>query len=123
MKDEANPRALATPLEGDFDWTFWRATEEDTAALDPRLAARLLFDVLLIQDFEHAVLDLKNQGLPLGPGPHQRGAGGRGRGERRRLPDHGQVDGYPSRPSPVPGQGDAPCPSRGVERGRGQPAR
>lgn len=67
MSETANTRAMASPLQAEFDWTAWRSTEADVAALDPRVAARLLFDVLVIQDFEHAVLNLKNQDCIWGP--------------------------------------------------------
>lgn len=58
---------MARPLTATFDWTSWSSTREDLAALPPQVAARLLFDVLLIQDFEHAVLALKNEDCVWGP--------------------------------------------------------
>ena len=59
--------AMAQPLAATFDWTGWSSTRDDVAALDPAVAARMLFDVLLIQDFEHAVLQLKNEDCIWGP--------------------------------------------------------
>jgi 2-oxoisovalerate dehydrogenase E1 component len=58
---------MARPLTADFDWTSWRSAGDDLAALDPLVAARMLFDVLTIQSFEHAVLDLQRQGCVWGP--------------------------------------------------------
>ena len=68
MPRKKPPRGLKPrPLSFDFDWTSWTSRSADIAALEPRLAARLLFDVCAIQDFEHAVLELKNDDCVWGP--------------------------------------------------------
>ncbi len=59
--------SMARPLTATFDWTTWSSSRDDVAALNPKLAARMLFDVMLIQDFEHAVLALKKEDCIWGP--------------------------------------------------------
>lgn len=58
---------MARPLTADFNWTSWTSTTDDVAGLPPLIAARMFFDVCLIQDFEHAVLELKNEECIWGP--------------------------------------------------------
>ena len=50
-----------------FNWQQWRSEAGDLAALPKRVAARLLFDVLLINRFELALLELKGSGAVWGP--------------------------------------------------------
>ena len=54
-------------LELSFNWQRWRSDAGDLAALPKRVAARLLFDVLLINRFELALLELKGSGAVWGP--------------------------------------------------------
>ena len=54
-------------LEPNFNWQRWRSDAGDLAALPKRVAARLLFDVLLINRFELALLELKGSGAVWGP--------------------------------------------------------
>ena len=54
-------------LEPSFNWQRWRSDAGDLAALPKRVAARLLFDVLLINRFELALLELKGSGAVWGP--------------------------------------------------------
>ena len=46
-------------LKNDFDWQWWRSQESDLKKMEPLLASRILFDIFLINEFEHAVLSLK----------------------------------------------------------------
>ena len=50
-----------------FRWQRWRSEEGDLAALPPGVAARMLFDVLLINRFELALLELKGSDAVWGP--------------------------------------------------------
>ena len=54
-------------LTPQFSWTRWQAGDADARSLPAPLPARLLFDVLLIHEFEHAVLALKNDDCVWGP--------------------------------------------------------
>lgn len=54
-------------LEPRFNWQRWRSAPGDLAALPKRVAARLLFDVLLINRFELALLELKGSDAVWGP--------------------------------------------------------
>jgi 2-oxoisovalerate dehydrogenase E1 component len=56
-----------TPLANDFDRQYWKAEKTDLAAIDPRLASQILFNTLLINEFEHALLRLKNDDCVWGP--------------------------------------------------------
>ena len=51
-----------TPIDGSFPWERWESDAADVEQLDGRQAARLLFDTLAINRFEHALLELKNAG-------------------------------------------------------------
>ena len=50
-----------------FNWQRWQSEAGDLAALPKRVAARLLFDVLLINRFELALLELKGSDALWGP--------------------------------------------------------
>ncbi len=50
-----------------FNWFEWQSGEDDVRSLGPQLAARMLWDVFLIHEFEHAVLNLKNDDCVWGP--------------------------------------------------------
>jgi 2-oxoisovalerate dehydrogenase E1 component len=54
-------------LKCDFDWQQWKSTEKDTQLFDLHLASRILFDMFLINEFEHAVLKLKSEDCVWGP--------------------------------------------------------
>ncbi len=54
-------------LKVDFNWEWWRSSNDDMGELQPLKAARILFDVLAINDFEHALLELKNDEAIWGP--------------------------------------------------------
>ena len=54
-------------LKLDFSWQQWTSQADDLKALDKPLAARLLFDVLAINEFEHALLSLKADDAVWGP--------------------------------------------------------
>ena len=56
-----------TPIDGSFPWERWASDAADIEQLDRRQAARLLFDTLAINRFEHALLELKNAGAVWGP--------------------------------------------------------
>ena len=56
-----------TPIDGSFRWERWASEAADVERLDRRQAARLLFDTLAINRFEHALLELKNAGAVWGP--------------------------------------------------------
>ena len=56
-----------TPIDGSFPWERWESDAADVEQLDRRQAARLLFDTLAINRFEHALLELKNAGAVWGP--------------------------------------------------------
>ena len=50
-----------------FQWQRWSSEADDLAALPKRVAARMLFDVLLINRFELALLELKGSDAVWGP--------------------------------------------------------
>ena len=54
-------------LHPTFTWQRWRSEAGDLAALPDRVAARMLFDVLLINRFELALLELKGNDAVWGP--------------------------------------------------------
>ena len=54
-------------LKPKFNWQRWRSEADDLAALPKRVAARMLFDVLLINRFELALLELKGSDAVWGP--------------------------------------------------------
>jgi len=56
-----------TRLSCDAVFEEWRSEEGDIAALEPLRAARMLFDVCLINEFEHALLKLKADDCVWGP--------------------------------------------------------
>ena len=58
-----NKELIKYPLKG----TEWKSDKGDLHNADPRLLARMLFDVQLIQNFEEAVLALKNDDCVWGP--------------------------------------------------------
>jgi len=55
------------PLTHDFDWQRWSSDETDLSTIEPLLATRILFNTLFINEFEHAVLRLKNDDCVWGP--------------------------------------------------------
>ncbi len=54
-------------LRPTFTWQRWRSEEGDLAALPEGVAARMLFDALLINRFELALLELKGSDAVWGP--------------------------------------------------------
>ena len=54
-------------LHPTFTWQRWRSEQGDLAALPDGVAARMLFDVLLINRFELALLELKGNDAVWGP--------------------------------------------------------
>ncbi|HUI10863.1 MAG TPA: thiamine pyrophosphate-dependent enzyme [Bacteroidota bacterium] len=56
-----------TRLRCDAVFEEWASEERDTVSLEPRLAARMLFDITLINEFEHALLRLKADDCVWGP--------------------------------------------------------
>ncbi len=54
-------------LKHNFNLLKWESEDSDIEKFDPCLAARMLFDVLLINEFEHAVLRLKKDDCVWGP--------------------------------------------------------
>jgi len=54
-------------LQAEFDWQRWKSSAQDVKKLSSPLAARLLFDILLINKFEHELLRLKNNDCVWGP--------------------------------------------------------
>ncbi len=55
------------PLTIDVDWQQWYSDEGDLTTMSPLLAARIAFTTLLINEFEHTVLHLKNEECIWGP--------------------------------------------------------
>jgi hypothetical protein len=51
-----------TKLSVEFDWQSWRSTAAYLKALDALFAARLVFELELINRFEHELRRLKNNG-------------------------------------------------------------
>jgi 2-oxoisovalerate dehydrogenase E1 component len=54
-------------LQAEFDWQLWKSSAQDVKNLQPLRASRLLFDILLINKFEHELLRLKNNDCVWGP--------------------------------------------------------
>jgi 2-oxoisovalerate dehydrogenase E1 component len=54
-------------LQVEFDWQRWKSSAQDVKKLLPLLGARMLFDILLINKFEHELLRLKNNDCVWGP--------------------------------------------------------
>jgi 2-oxoisovalerate dehydrogenase E1 component len=56
-----------TKLKCDFNWTQWQSKPADLKSFDPHTALRILFDLFLINEFEHALLRLRNDDCIWGP--------------------------------------------------------
>ncbi len=54
-------------IQHDFDWQRWTSDTRDLTAIEPIFAAHLVFNMLLIHEFEHALLCLKNEDCVWGP--------------------------------------------------------
>jgi len=54
-------------LELDFDWQIWKSETGDLKGLGSSRASRMLFEIYLINEFENAVLKLKNEDCVWGP--------------------------------------------------------
>ena len=54
-------------LRPEFGWYQWRAAEDDLESLEPRLLNRMLFDTLVINEFEHALIGLQKDDCVWGP--------------------------------------------------------
>ncbi|MCK4422617.1 MAG: thiamine pyrophosphate-dependent dehydrogenase E1 component subunit alpha, partial [Candidatus Omnitrophica bacterium] len=54
-------------LRTDFNWQHWSSTEADLKKMDPLIISRMLFDIFLINEFEHAVLKLQDDDCVWGP--------------------------------------------------------
>ncbi len=54
-------------MMNDFNWQHWKAEKTDLAAIAPLLASKILLNTVLINEFEHAVLRLKNDDCVWGP--------------------------------------------------------
>ena len=54
-------------LKADFDWQQWSSDETDLKKIDPLIISRMLFDVFLINEFEHALLSFKKDDCVWGP--------------------------------------------------------
>jgi hypothetical protein len=55
----------------------WRSTENDLRGMKPLAASRMLFDIVLIHEFEHALLHLKSDNClwaPCIPASDRRGS-------------------------------------------------
>ncbi|MBD3304900.1 MFS transporter, partial [candidate division KSB3 bacterium] len=55
------------PLSIDFNWQRWTSEDADLAAMPQALASQILFTSVLINEFEHALLHLKNEDCVWGP--------------------------------------------------------
>jgi 2-oxoisovalerate dehydrogenase E1 component len=62
-KEEMNKKKL----KSNFDWQHWTSAKSDLKSMKPLLASRILFNTLLINEFEHALLRLKNEDCIWGP--------------------------------------------------------
>lgn len=51
----------------EFNWQKWSSTEQDLKKLEPHIVSRMLFDMFLINIFEHELLRLKNNDCVWGP--------------------------------------------------------
>ncbi len=56
-------KLIKYPLKG----TDWKSNKEDLKLTDPQLIARMFFDMQVIQNFELALLSLKNDNCIWGP--------------------------------------------------------
>jgi 2-oxoisovalerate dehydrogenase E1 component len=56
-----------TTLKPETFFEEWHSEESDLRGMDPRAAARMLFDIVLINEFEHALLRLKAEECIWGP--------------------------------------------------------
>src|SRR5512137_1650356 len=56
-----------TRLNAETCFEEWRSDENDLRDLKPHAAARMLFDIILINEFEHALLHLKAEDCLWGP--------------------------------------------------------
>lgn len=56
-----------TKLNLDFDYHVWESGQDDPKRADPAAIRRILFEIFLINDFEHAVLSLQTDGCVWGP--------------------------------------------------------
>ncbi len=54
-------------LHPDFDWQKWTGEEQDLKSIGPLKASRILFDMLLIRQFEETLLSLQKEGCVWGP--------------------------------------------------------
>jgi 2-oxoisovalerate dehydrogenase E1 component len=54
-------------LQTEFDWQRWASTARDMKTFKPLPAARMLFDIILINRFEQELLRLKNEDCVWGP--------------------------------------------------------
>jgi 2-oxoisovalerate dehydrogenase E1 component len=54
-------------LKSSFDWQYWTSGKSDLKSMKPLLVSRILFNTLLINEFEHALLKLKNEDCVWGP--------------------------------------------------------
>ena len=51
----------------EFNWQKWSSSEQDLKKLEPGVVSRMLFDMFLINIFEHELLRLKNNDCVWGP--------------------------------------------------------
>jgi 2-oxoisovalerate dehydrogenase E1 component len=56
-----------TRLDAKTFFEEWRSEEHDLRSMDSHIAARMLFDIALINEFEHALLQLKAENCVWGP--------------------------------------------------------
>lgn len=54
-------------IKTDFNWQRWSSNETDLKKMNPLIAVRILFDILLINEFEHALLQLQDDDCVWGP--------------------------------------------------------
>jgi len=54
-------------LTPNFNWYCWESTDSDLSGMEPAVARRILFQIMLINEFEHALLSLKNDDCVWGP--------------------------------------------------------
>jgi 2-oxoisovalerate dehydrogenase E1 component len=54
-------------LTPNFNWHRWKSDKKDKYSMEPLLAARILFYIYVIHEFEHALLRLKNDDCIWGP--------------------------------------------------------
>jgi len=63
----ASPHRALSRRTIDTRWYEWKGGPQDLRDLSPRIAGRMLFDVMLINEFELALLRLKNDDCVWGP--------------------------------------------------------